>query len=174
MKWAYLCIVAAGASTAASARQPPVAVSNSPPPPIVAVPVQPPFPSVIVVPPTVVPPLPPERDSSRLPNFSDPGVVVVRAPKARMPAQSYIARDDYPASALARREQGKVRFVLGIGLDGRVRDCVIVASSGSSALNAATCAIMRRRARFTPAIDANGNPARAQIRQEVLWRLPSA
>lgn len=167
MEWACLCIAVAGAS-AAAAEQPPVAVTDSPPPPIVAVPANPAPPTVILIPPVAVTNSPPVIVPV------PPSGPVVRGPQPLRPAQSYIARDDYPASALARREQGKVRFLLGVGPDGRVRDCVIVASSGSSALDAATCAIMRRRARFTPAMDAHGNPVRAGIRQEVEWRPPNA
>ena len=38
---------------------------------------------------------------------------------------------DYPAEALKKGEQGEVRFVLTIAVDGRVRACEIVATSGS-------------------------------------------
>ena len=66
--------------------------------------------------------------------------------------------DDYPAVALRGEEQGRVLYRLTIGPDGRVSDCAIRASSGSAALDAATCRILTRRTRFIPARDPAGIP----------------
>lgn len=66
--------------------------------------------------------------------------------------------DDYPAAALRAEEQGQVSYRLTIGPDGRVSDCAIRGSSGSAALDAATCRILSRRARFVPARDPAGIP----------------
>ncbi len=143
---------------AAVIRQPPVAVTNSPPPRIVTVPYAPGVPVLRSAPPLIVQP--------------PPGARIVRAPQERRPAQAYVSDGDYPASALANREQGKVRVALDVGPDGRVHGCLVTRSSGSRALDAATCQILRRRARFTPAADSNGQPAAGRVEQEVEWRLP--
>ncbi len=90
----------------------------------------------------------------------------------RAPLSSYVSQDDYPASAMSRGEQGTVRFALDIGPDGRVTGCTIVVSSGSSALDNATCRIMRSRARFTPARDARGQPVGDAGRGSLAWFLP--
>ena len=132
------------------------------PPPIMAVPVAPP-PVLTVVPPAI---LKPTR-----PPVSNLGIV--RPPQPRRPAQEYVRAEDYPASALARREEGRVAFTLDVGPDGRVHGCTITRSSGSSALDSATCRLMRSRARFTPAIDRTGSPAPATISDEIVWRLPA-
>jgi len=89
----------------------------------------------------------------------------------RAPLASYVSQDDYPASAQSRGEQGRVTFELGIGPDGRVAGCTILASSGSSALDNATCRIMRSRARFTPARDAAGHPVADAGRGSLSWSL---
>ena len=56
--------------------------------------------------------------------------------------------------------------------DGRVSDCSITASSGSTALDTETCNILRRRARFTPAKDQAGNPITDSFSQRIRWELP--
>ncbi len=99
------------------------------------------------------------------------GAVVVEPPRARANLASYVSQGDYPASALARGEQGIVRFRLAVGVDGRVADCEIIRTSGSTALDNATCRIMRSRARFTPARNSNGNPVPASIESEIGWHL---
>jgi protein TonB len=87
--------------------------------------------------------------------------------------QDLISAADYPASALAMRAEGRVWFILTIGINGRVADCAITASSGSRALDSATCRLVRARGRFTPAIDTNGMPAVGMIEDALEWRLPS-
>ena len=137
-------------AAALQAPAPGVAVSNSVPPVVPGSTV----PSVIVV---HIPPTMP---------------VNVRPPQATRPAQSYFSPDDYPASAAGTGAQGLVRFVLTVGTDGHIILCTITRSSGSSALDEWTCNIMRRRARFRPAMDSNGAPVAGNIEQEVVWHLP--
>jgi TonB family protein len=95
--------------------------------------------------------------------------IMVEPPRARASLTSYVSNDDYPASALARGEQGKVRFQLTVGVDGRVTNCRITGPSGSAALDNATCRIMRSRARFTPARSSTGQPLQAVIEDEIDW-----
>ena|SRR5205085_1859641 len=82
-----------------------------------------------------------------------------------------LSDDDYPAAALRNSEQGKVRYRLEIGADGRVSNCTITSSSGSSILDSATCRIVRSRARFVPATDERGNPVPDRREGEITWRL---
>lgn len=94
--------------------------------------------------------------------------------ESRQPLARYVSnRLDYPAAALRNREQGRVAFALGIGGDGRVNACRITASSGSAALDSATCRIMRSRARYTPATDLRGVPAADVGFGEISWTLPA-
>ena len=85
---------------------------------------------------------------------------------------SYLSSDDYPAVAIRNEEQGRVAFRLSVDASGRVTACAITSSSGSATLDAATCRIMRSRARYTPARDANGKAIASQDRAAVSWVLP--
>jgi TonB family protein len=78
---------------------------------------------------------------------------------------------DYPAAALARRQQGRVSFAVAVGADGRVTNCRIRRSSGSALLDAATCRIVRERARYSAARNARGEPIAAEDSAEVIWDL---
>lgn len=69
-----------------------------------------------------------------------------------------IDRRDYPRDASRAGATGSVTATLDITADGRVAGCTVVRSSGSPSLDAATCALIRRRFRFDPARDAAGNP----------------
>ena len=69
-----------------------------------------------------------------------------------------ISSDDYPPSALRNEEQGTVRVRLSIDTSGRVTNCSVTQSSGSSQLDSTTCRLLQRRARFTPARDNRGQP----------------
>jgi protein TonB len=157
---------------------PPPPEQNTPPPPQVVAPppivrtntVAPPIISTPVAPPPVItpraapaPPAPPAPPPPR----------VSQAAKARGNLVALFSNDDYPASALRNEEQGTTAVRLTIGTDGRVSDCSITASSGSSALDNATCNILRRRARFTPAKDQAGNPISDTHNQRIRWEIPS-
>ena len=136
-----------------------VTVQDSPPPRIIAVPSSPPSPPFRAIPPP--PPAPPP-----------PLPVIVDPPRAKTPLQTLISVNDYPMSALANREQGRVEFRLDVGANGRVLGCTITRSSGSSALDSTTCRILRSRARYTPARNSNGMPVGYPVEDAVNWRLP--
>jgi protein TonB len=78
---------------------------------------------------------------------------------------------DYPSAARRREEQGTVRVSYTIGADGRVSNCAVIQSSGSSSLDSTTCRIFERRFRYSPARDASGNAVATSMRQSVTWRL---
>ena len=94
-----------------------------------------------------------------------PVVRLVTPPQPRAEAQSYFS----PAAAIGSGAHGRVSVMLGLDTQGRITDCHILQSSGSSALDMATCNILHRRARFTPAMDKNGNPVASYIGQHVDW-----
>jgi protein TonB len=105
-----------------------------------------------------------------------PGAPPLSSSPPRMQANlaSYISDADYPAEAVARREQGTVGFRLSISTAGRVEDCSITQSSGSALLDSTTCRIMQSRARFTPARDAVGAPVADWMDARIRWVLPEA
>ena len=92
------------------------------------------------------------------------------SPRPILPMQSYISAYDYPPGALREQRQGAVRIWLGVGPNGRVTDCRVTVSSGSAALDQATCRRMRSSARFEPARDARGVIA-SVYRATIRWRL---
>jgi protein TonB len=153
---------------------PPPDQPNSPP--ITAVPSPFPIPSPMPVPPTppqiYVPPTPQITPPAPSPP-APPPPRVVPPQRARANLNSYFSADDYPAAALRGNDQGTTGFSLTIGPNGRVSDCSVTSSSGSSALDQATCRILRSRARYTPARDSSGNPTSGRDSGRVTWRLPS-
>jgi len=98
-----------------------------------------------------------------------------RKPEPPQPQQALadlITNDDYPAAAIRAGEQGTTAYRLTIGVDGRVSDCTITSSSGSTSLDAATVALLSRRARYTPARDSMGNPTIGVTNGRIVWSLP--
>ncbi len=109
-----------------------------------------------------VPPRPPTPPAPR----------VSQAARAKGNLLSLFSTDDYPASALRDEAAGTTRVRLSIGTDGRVSGCDITSSSGNGSLDAATCKVLRSRARFAPAKDQAGNPITDTYPQSVKWVVP--
>lgn len=86
---------------------------------------------------------------------------------------TWVTPADYPAEALRAEAEGNVTFMLKIGPDGRPTGCLIKASSGNSALDAATCAVVVRQARFSPALDKQGRPTEGLYTNRVRWTIPA-
>ncbi|HEY0112349.1 MAG TPA: TonB family protein [Allosphingosinicella sp.] len=132
------------------------------PTPIPTVIIPTPGPVDIIEPPSPPPPPPP------------PPPKKVEPVKAKANLASYVSDADYPASAIRNEEQGTTRFRLEVGSDGRVTDCTVTGSSGSSALDAVTCRLMKQRARFTPARDSSGNVTSGSMSSSIRWVLPDS
>ena len=86
---------------------------------------------------------------------------------------AWLADIEYPTAALRAEEQGTVRVRLSVDTGGRVSDCAVILSSGSNSLDAETCRVFSRRARYRPATDAGGRPVTGTNEQSISWRLPS-
>jgi protein TonB len=141
---------------------PPLVQVNTPPPPTIQTVTAPPPP--VYIPPVVAAPPPPPPPPPAPARKVEPA-------RARANLASYVSDDDYPPSAAAAGQEGRTGFRLDIGPDGRVTNCTVTSSSGSSVLDQATCRIMRSRARFTPAHDSNGNPVADTHDDAITWRL---
>lgn len=147
-------------------------------PPLTAVPSplvrpSPPIPAAVPLPPQPPQPLPLPPAPVPQPPPPPPPVRTQPPQRARANLNSYFSTDDYPAAALRGNDQGTTGFRLTIGPSGRVTDCSVTSSSGSSALDQATCRILRSRARYTPARDGSGNPTSGTDSGRVTWRLPT-
>ena len=86
---------------------------------------------------------------------------------------SWITTEDYPTSLLRENVQGIVAISVTIGIDGKVRSCLVTQSSGNRLLDDTTCRLYTRRAHFTPARDADGNPTTAQRSDRFRWQIPN-
>jgi len=138
---------------------PPLVRMEAPPPPIqtVTAPTPPPIRQLAPAPPP--PPPPPHKTVSAAP--------------ARGDVRSAFSNDDYPAAALAAEAHGTAQARLTIGADGRVVGCDLIRSTGNTSLDSTTCNILRRRVKFTPARDSNGNPTTdSYTTPPITWALP--
>lgn len=73
--------------------------------------------------------------------------------------------------AIYEQQSGTVRVALLIDEKGRIADCAILDTSGTPVLDAQTCAILKERARFKPAIGPDGKPAKDGYIQRITWRV---
>ena len=153
---------------------PPPPKQNVPPPPVVVpppkvdlapaapvidvVPVAPPPPIPVLVPPAPAAP-PPPRFTPRS-----------ATPKGR--PGDWVTTNDYPSRALREEREGTTGFRLTVGPDGRAQSCEVTSSSGSPDLDSATCDNLRRRARFNPATDGEGNPTTGSYSSRTRWIIP--
>ncbi|WP_295531509.1 energy transducer TonB [Novosphingobium sp. Chol11] len=155
---------------------PPPPKQDTPPPPIVAPPpaislntAAPTVETVTVAPPpapvftTAAPPPPPPPPP---PRFQPKGA----APKGN--PGNWATSNDYPSRALREEREGSTGFRVTVGTDGKVADCTVTRSSGSPDLDQATCDNIRRRARFTPATDGEGNPTTGAYSSTIRWVIP--
>jgi protein TonB len=144
---------------------PPIVRTNMAPPPMQVVNSAPPF-----IPTPQAAPAPPAPPAPPPPPPPPPRTVEATHPKANL--QGLISEDDYPSSALRNEETGTVRVRLEVGPNGRVSSCSVTGSSGSSALDTATCRLLSARARFTPAKDSNGQPTSDTYNAPpITWRI---
>ena len=135
---------------------PPIVRVNTPPPSIV-------IPTVPVAPPPVItptaPPAPPPRP--------------IQTARVKGSLMGLFSSDDYPDAAYRAEAEGSVRAQVVVGPNGKVTSCTVIQSSGNSALDSATCRIIRSRARYTPATDASGNAISSTTTTEkITWRMP--
>lgn len=86
--------------------------------------------------------------------------------------RSWVTADDYRSSWINRELTGSAKFDLAIAPNGRVTGCRITQSTGHEALDQATCSLIAKRARFTPATDAAGKPVAGSYSSSIRWVLP--
>jgi TonB family protein len=104
----------------------------------------------------------------------DPKVIfsLRQGPQPIQPVVSRFSDTDYPGEAISAGESGSVLARMMIDSAGRVRECVVVDSSGSAALDQRTCKVLVARVRFRPALDSSGAPTRGISAVRIHWLLP--
>jgi len=135
---------------------PPINIAVAPPPIQTRPTIPPPAPPALIVPPPA-PPAPPSQARG-----------ATTRDERRWAAR---IQENYPSRALREEIQGTVGVRVTVTPDGRVGECQVTASSGSSILDEAACVGMQRYARFNPALDAAGNPTTGGYSTRITYRL---
>lgn len=86
------------------------------------------------------------------------------------PLQKLFSSEDYPRVALNNDGTGMVQAMLLISATGRIASCMVTETSGHASLDAQTCIILARRARFAPAIGLDGKPANSATTARIRWK----
>lgn len=86
-------------------------------------------------------------------------------------ATALVTEDDYPEMAITEDHQGRVIVKLAVDESGKVRTCAVDTSSGSAALDQATCTLVTARARYEPAVDNAGKAVASIDRRSIVWKL---
>ncbi len=152
---------------------PPPKPKDLPPPPVappvrINVAITPPQIQTVQTPP---PPAPPQLQAAPPPappppRFSAKGAVPKGSPS------DWVTTDDYPPRALREERTGTTRFRLTVGTNGRPTGCEVTSSSGSPDLDEATCTYAQRRAKFSTAMDTDGQPTTGSYNGSVRWVIP--
>lgn len=142
---------------------PPISIAPAPPPIRTQPTIPPPAPPVLRVPPAAPPapppPPPPRFEPKRAQPRGNPG--------------SWVTNADYRSSWISREYSGTASFSLRIGANGRVESCSITGGSAPQELKDATCSLIQRRARFSPATNGNGDEVAGNYSSTVRWEIPN-
>lgn len=92
-----------------------------------------------------------------------------RRPDPLSSPSRWIGSSDYPSAMLNRGKQALVNFRLSVSAQGLPTACEVQSSYNEKKFDDATCAALMRRARFTPALDAKGQPVASFYLNTVRW-----
>lgn len=98
------------------------------------------------------------------------------ASKATLPtlrnASTLISSRDYPRAAISEGRGGRSLLKIEVDAAGVAQACAVSESSGHGDLDAAACTVVMRRARFTPAMNDEGEPIGGVIQIPINWKEP--
>jgi len=100
-----------------------------------------------------------------------PTQTVDRSAEGSNGALSVRVTTGYPARALREERGGTVGITVTVTPEGRATDCVVTQSSGHADLDHAACKELQEKARFEPALDAEGKPVSAQFSTKITFRI---
>lgn len=101
----------------------------------------------------------------------DRAILASIASPPRADISSFFGVRDYPRDAIAMRKQGTAGIRFWVSTDGTIGDCKVVASSGTSLLDARSCALLTRRGKFEPARTKDGVPVRSISFARIRWEI---
>lgn len=90
-------------------------------------------------------------------------------PKADRLVAKLFNTSDYPSQALTADQSGTAKVIALVDEAGKMADCTVVETSGVAVLDAQTCIIMRQRAKFSPAVGADGKAVKGVFVQRIRW-----
>lgn len=92
--------------------------------------------------------------------------------KTKGDVRSIFDSDDYPSQAMSLGQEGKGQYLLLVDEKGKVAGCQVLLATGVPILDAMSCAVIEKRAKFTPALDLSGKPVRSTyITPPIKWQL---
>jgi len=92
-------------------------------------------------------------------------------PSPIRPPTGWLSADDYPATSIINGVQGFVIARFEIAADGTVLECRAIRRNRSIHYKDRLCPKLKQRARFKPALDANGKPVAAPYVLVIQFRL---
>lgn len=79
----------------------------------------------------------------------------------------WLTTSDYPSDMLRKGRSGVVHFRLMVDAQGKPSACIV--QTGGSEFDKLTCTLLMKRARFLPALDAQGNAIASYFSSNVVW-----
>ena len=89
-------------------------------------------------------------------------------------SKDFVTDTDYPPSALRDGRSGRTFYKVQVSTSGIVTKCTVTGTSGTADLNEATCSLVQRRARFSPALDKDGKATDGEYSNSIRWQSPGA
>lgn len=105
-------------------------------------------------------------------NVDEAGSRLVQRATSLKPLARLFSASDYPGQAIFERATGATQVMMMVDETGAVKDCMVEETSGIATLDAMSCGVFIERAKFTPALDAAGKPARSVLTSRIVWRMP--
>jgi hypothetical protein len=96
---------------------------------------------------------------------------LIKKPKPLSSPGSWLSDSDYPAAMRIGGKQALVNFRLSVDASGAPTACEVQRSYNDKKFDEVTCAILLRRARFAPAMDAKDQPVPSFYLNTVRWTM---
>jgi len=92
--------------------------------------------------------------------------------RAKSDLATYVKDTDFPEEGIRKGVGGTTAFALLIDEKGMIADCTVIETSGQAMYDSQSCALLKKRARFTPARDAAGKPHKDSVIGKISWIVP--
>lgn len=87
-------------------------------------------------------------------------------------AEDWLSSNDYPFSANERLQSGRVSVRLDVDETGKVSGCRVLFRTNPDSFADLTCQLLSKRAKFSPALAADGKPVKSYLVRVVKWLIP--